>query len=385
MIVALASLSAVSIAAAIWFYFRGRRRPGVSPEALYELLRAVPVLREGLTAGEADRTTGRLVGMLECVAVGITDADGTLLSWDGGANHHYADLADAVSAACQGDRKRVSHDGLDCPVGGSCGMGTAVAVPLLVEGETAAVLIVVARRLDRRLNVMVDVVARFVTIQLELERLDDAKSELRQAEMRALRAQISPHFTYNALNTIAELIRTDPEEAEELLQDFADYTRYSFRTSGSFTTLAEELRNIDRYLIIEAAVHSGRIGVRLKIAPEVLSVVMPFLVVQPLVENAIQHGLAPKSGGGTVTLIAEDAGTEAVISVEDDGVGMDPRLLADLRGSSHVGLSNVNQRMQHTFGRDYALMVETAPGAGTKVTLRLPKFMPGVRPVKEFE
>ena len=231
---------------------------------------------------------------------------------------------------------------------------------------------------------MADAVAQFVCTQFELARLDESKHQLQQAEIKALRAQISPHFVYNALNTISALIRTDPEEARELLQDFADFTRYSFRTSGMFTSLAEELRNIDRYLTIENARFGGRLEVRMKIAPEVLSVVVPFLIIQPLVENAVKHGLASKPSGGCVTVIAQDYGTEALISVEDDGIGMDPRKLNDLKSAhrtgAHVGLGNINQRMQQVFGSDYAVMVETAPGAGMKVTLRVPKFVPGVRP-----
>ena len=108
---------------------------------------------------------------------------------------------------------------------------------------------------------MADEIARFVCTQLELAKLDESKQQLAQAEIRALRAQISPHFVYNALNTISSLIRTDPEQARELLQEFADFTRYSFRTAGLFTTLAEELRNIDRYLTIESARY-GRAGCR---------------------------------------------------------------------------------------------------------------------------
>jgi two-component system LytT family sensor kinase len=116
----------------------------------------------------------------------------------------------------------------------------------------------------------------------------------------------------------------------------------------------------------------------------VLNVVVPFLVLQPLVENAVQHGIQPKPGGGTVTVIAQDNGNEALISVEDDGVGMDAdRLFADLRDAhktgAHVGLGNIYQRMRSVFGDEYALMVETAPGAGMKVILRVPKFFPGVR------
>ncbi|HEY3749571.1 MAG TPA: histidine kinase, partial [Pseudonocardiaceae bacterium] len=196
----------------------------------------------------------------------------------------------------------------------------------------------------------------------------------------------SPHFVYNALNTISSLIRTDPERARELLMEFADFTRYSFRTSGLFTTLAEELRNIDRYLTLESARYGpSRLKVRLKIAPEVLSVTVPFLVLQPLVENAVRHGLARKPGGGTVTVVAQDNGTEALISVEDDGIGMDPDRLSDLRDAhrsgAHVGIGNINQRMRSVYGEEYALMVETAPGAGMKVILRVPKFSPNVRAV----
>jgi two-component system, LytTR family, sensor kinase len=105
---------------------------------------------------------------------------------------------------------------------------------------------------------------------------------------------------------------------------------------------------------------------------------------QPLVENAVRHGLAKKPGGGLLTIIAEDNGAEALISVEDDGVGMDPdRLFEDLKDAhqtgAHVGLGNINHRMRAVFGDDYALVVETAPDAGMKIILKVPKYSPGVR------
>ena len=353
-------------------------------QAVHRMSKAAPNLRSGLDEDAADKITTQLLQMLDCVAVGITDSEGTLLSWDGEANEHYVDLVEAIGAAIRKHRREVvAHDRMPCNHRGTCRMKTAVIVPLLVEGETEAALIVVGRTRGRLVQ-MADAVAQFVCTQFELARLDESKHQLQQAEIKALRAQISPHFVYNALNTISALIRTDPEEARELLQDFADFTRYSFRTSGMFTSLAEELRNIDRYLTIENARFGGRLEVRMKIAPEVLSVVVPFLIIQPLVENAVKHGLASKPSGGCVTVIAQDHGTEALISVEDDGIGMDPRRLNDLKSAhrtgAHVGLGNINQRMQQVFGSDYAVMVETAPGAGMKVTLRVPKFVPGVRP-----
>jgi two-component system LytT family sensor kinase len=355
--------------------------------ALQRISKATPDLRQGLTQQAADRATPHLRELLRCVAVGITDAEGTMLSWDGEANEHYRDLTDQIAKSINSLRmEHVDHDKLPCQRRANCPMRTAVIVPLVVEGRVEGVLVVVGGVGGKRLIRMADEIARFVRTQLELAQLDESRQQLAQAEVRALRAQISPHFVYNALNTISSLIRTDPERARELLMEFADFTRYSFRTNGLFTTLAEELRNIDRYLTLESARYGPqRLKVRLKIAPEVLSVTVPFLVLQPLVENAVRHGLARKPGGGTVTVVAQDNGTEALISVEDDGVGMDADRLADLRDAhrsgAHVGIGNINQRMRSVYGEEYALMVETAPGAGMKVILRVPKFSPNVRPV----
>ena len=117
--------------------------------------------------------------------------------------------------------------------------------------------------------------ARWVSTQLAWHELDSSRARLAQAELRALRAQISPHFIYNALGAIASFVRTDPERARELIMEFAEFTRYSFRSHGEFTTLAEELRSIDRYLTLERARFGERLKVRLRIAPEVLPVVLP--------------------------------------------------------------------------------------------------------------
>jgi two-component system LytT family sensor kinase len=383
------AITAAVCLAALVTLLVGRRKPnsGVHDdvlEAVYVMSNAPLDLREGLDQAAADKVASRLLRLLKCLAVGVTDGEATLLSWDGEANDHYVDLVDTINTAIRKHRREVvSHDKMPCSHRGTCRMRSAVIVPLIVEGETEAALIVVGRTRGKRVVHMADAVARFVGTQLEAARLEETKNQLHQAEIKALRAQISPHFVYNALNTISSLIRTDPEEARELLQDFADFTRYCFRSEGTFTTLSDELRNIDRYLTIEAARYGSRLNVRLKIAPEVQAVVVPFLLIQPLVENAVKHGIAKKPGGGTVTVIAQDIGTEAEISVEDDGVGMDPDLLDGMRdssGSAHIGLTGINRRMSQVFGNRYTLVVETAPGAGMKVTMRVPKFMRGVRP-----
>jgi two-component system LytT family sensor kinase len=227
-----------------------------------------------------------------------------------------------------------------------------------------------------------------VSGQLELAELDESRSRLAEAQVRALRAQISPHFIFNALTAIASFVRTDPGRARELLLDFADFTRYASRTHGEFTTVAEELRSIDRYLQLEKARFGDRLQVVLRIAPEVLAVAVPYLCLQPLVENAVQHGLERGSGSGTVTVVAEDDGAGCRITVEDDGAGSDPERVRaalagtadpDERGHQSIVLGNVDARLRAVYGDDHGLVVETAPGAGTKVTVRVPKFSPGVR------
>jgi len=353
--------------------------------ALHRVTSAVPHLREGLNQESADKTAPHLRELLSCVAVGIVDADGTLLSWDGEANHHYEDVRPKIEQVLRtGKREYLDHANVSCEQR-PCTMRHAVVVPLEVEDEVRGALTIIDNGDRRRLLRAAGEVAHHVSTQLELAELQESKERLAQAEVRALRAQISPHFIYNALNTIGSLIRTDPEQARELIQEFADFTRYSFRANGLYTTLADEIRNIDRYLTLERARFGpDRLKVQLRIAPEVLPVVVPFLALQPLVENAVRHGLANKPGGGTVTVVAEDNGNEAVISVDDDGIGMDPdRLDAELADAhltgAHVGLGNINNRMRATFGNDYALVVETEKGAGMKVTMRVPKFAPGVQ------
>ncbi len=231
-------------------------------------------------------------------------------------------------------------------------------------------------------------VARWVAGQLELAELDESRARLAEAQVRALRAQISPHFVYNALTAIASFVRTDPERARELLLEFADFTRYSIRAHGEFTTLAEELRSIDRYLLLERARFGDRLQVTLRIAPEVLPVAVPFLCLQPLVENAVQHGLAARQRAPSASS-REDAGAECAHQrSRTTGRACDPErvraVLAGTAGRTRPGTTRWGSATS-TPGCARSTATTTAwssrprPGAGTKVSLRVPKFRPGVR------
>ncbi|QGN46262.1 sensor histidine kinase [Micromonospora sp. WMMD558] len=389
-----------ALAAALFAVVRLRGRRGIATatqRATYEVLHtaglAAEPLRAGLTTANAAKAARHLRALVGAVGLALTDADG-LRAVDGRGAHHEAQLVAAARRAVAAGRSTVLGeaelhcDRVDCPVRG------AVVAPLTgVDGRVVGALVAVADGAPAPGLVQATLeTAHWAGNQLALAELDSSRERLARAEVRALRAQISPHFIYNALTAIGSFVRTDPDRARELILEFAEFTRYSFRAHGEFTTLAEELRSIDRYLTIERARFGDRLQVRLQIAPEVLPVTLPFLCLQPLVENAVRHGLSRKPGTGMVSIEARDAGTECHITVEDDGVGMDPAALtagiAELAGASgdpgddpggHVGLSNVDERLRSVFGDGFGLVVETGLGSGTKVSMRVPKFHPGVR------
>ncbi len=378
--------ASVAILAARWLRRRALDPPAVraAAETLRTAALAAPALREGLTSRSAGRALPHLQVLLEAQGVALCGADGAVLGAHGTGSHytepHHAEqVADAALTAVRTERRQLVSLA-PCQRAG-CQVTRAILAPLVVAGLPAGALVVFAgSAVGPSLVRAADETARYVVTQLELADLDASRAGLARAEVRALRAQISPHFVYNALTTIAAFVRSDPDRARELLLEFADFTRYSFRQTGEFTALADEMGNIEKYLTLERARFGDRLQIRWRVAPEVLGVVVPFLSIQPLVENAVRHGLAGRPGGGTVSVTAEDAGPDCIISVEDDGVGMDPDTVGREGGQAgtHIGLANVDDRLRAAFGDDYGLVVETAQGAGTKVIVRLPKFAPGV-------
>lgn len=345
---------------------------------------ASPALRGGLTRTAAERSVRHLHALLGAPALAITNL-GDLLAWQGAKADHGSRAALLAARSLEKGSTAVIGPDLVCKpdcLDAGCEVRQAIVSPLVVDDVMVGTLQVFAPAPTAGLVRAAEELAVWVSGQLELAELDDSRTRLMEAEVRALRAQISPHFIYNSLGAIASFVRTDPDRARDLLLDFADFTRYSFRRHGEFTTLSEELRSIERYLLLEQARFGDRLRVTLRIAPEVLPVAIPFLCLQPLVENAVQHGLEGRDGGGTITIVARDLDRECEITIEDDGLGNDPdnvrRALAGTPGEDSIGLGNVDERLRNTFGDEYGLVVETAPGAGTKVIVRVPKYAPGV-------
>ena len=204
--------------------------------------------------------------------------------------------------------------------------------------------------------------------------LQGRQKELRElavsAQLAALRAQVNPHFLFNSLNSIAQLIATDPIKAEACVERLGEIYRYLLhRAHADFVPLAEELSVAESYLEIERARFGEALIVEEKIDARARPLLLPSLILQPLVENAVKHGISPKVGGGRVTIEADIYDGDLRLAVRDTGVGVrDERAIFE----HGVGLRNVRDRLLRLYGAEYAPQVVSRPGGGTTVTLRIP-------------
>jgi two-component system LytT family sensor kinase len=225
---------------------------------------------------------------------------------------------------------------------------------------------------------------RIDAIRFTRERYDRAVREQEvaklasEAELRALRAQVNPHFLFNALTTIGYLIEAAPARALETLLRLTALLRGVLRSDGEFTTLGRELEIVESYLEIERARFEHRLAVRIDVPPSLHDLRVPVLVLQPLVENAVKHGISRVASGGEVAVVARmtpapgvgDRRGQLELTVRDTGAGSLPGTLT--RGGSGLGLRNVERRLACQYSDAAALTIDTAPGRGTTVTIRMP-------------
>lgn len=352
-----------------------------STNVLDLVVEALPHLRGGLGPASATFTARLLYENLGLDACAVVDTERVLAYVGRGEDHHLVggpSLTGVTHRAIATGHPYTarSREEIACPVAG-CPLTSVTIAPFVVRGAVIGALklyragTAIAQD-DERVAVGL---ARVFSVSLEAAELDARSALVTQAELDALRARISPHFLFNTLTTIAALTRTDPSRAHDLVVDFAEYFRDSLAQHAEFVSLDEELEHVEQYLRFEHARFGERLRVAFEVDPRARLSLVPVLSVQPLVENAIGHGLGPKGGGGSVRVVAhpERGGTE--ISVIDDGVGFDP---AHARPSSGIGIGmdNVNQRLTKLFGPASALRVTSSPGAGTTVTFRVPARVP---------
>lgn len=343
-------------------------------------------LRKGLNEETALETAKILKDMTRFKAIALTDREKTLAYVGLGEDHNLnkENIMTHITKEVIKDGKLKTENikkEIDCS-NINYKLKLAIIAPLMENGKVIGTLKLYRDKESIALierNFIEGLVLLFST-QLELSKIDKQSELITKSELKALQAQINPHFLFNAINTIVSLIRTRPEKARGLLIHLGDYFRNNLQEISEFVSLQKEIENINSYLEIEKARFGEKLNIIYNIDDEVECSLYPLLL-QPIVENAIKHGVLEKLKGGTVEISARNTPTETILTVKDDGVGMDENtkkmLFIEREGNESIGLLNVENRLKNRYGEDYGLKIQSSLDKGTTVIMRIPKAIAG--------
>ena len=252
-------------------------------------------------------------------------------------------------------------------------------IPIYYETNLELVIglnIVSESYVDKYFILFIKQLSSLLSTQLKLYKLNKIANEVYVAEFKALKAQIHPHFLFNALNTISSFCRTNPIKARELILNLSNYFRQTLKREEDFITIKDEYDFLNSYLSIENARFGERLKVHINFPEDLLNYKIPVFLLQPLVENSINHGILPKPSGGTVTIKAYSSDDNLNFMVIDDGIGMKEINLKNIYSFSNgIGLHNVNERLRLLFGKDYKIHIKSTLNKGTSVYFSIPKEM----------
>jgi two-component system LytT family sensor kinase len=210
-------------------------------------------------------------------------------------------------------------------------------------------------------------IGRLLSTQLLLSRYEQQKRLLVMSELKLLQAQVNPHFLFNAINTIVSILRTDADRARELLIHLANFFRKNLKRNADLATLEEELAHVNSYLKIEKARFEDRLTVDIDVDPSLMNLMLPTFTLQPLVENAVKHGISHMLEPGIAHIRAKRSGTMALIEIRDNA-GM----FCENGRHDGLGIRIVDRRLKFFLGSDYGAEVTCNPHEFTKVTIRVP-------------
>ncbi len=338
-------------------------------------------LRRGLDEETAQAVCRLALAETEAAAVAITDTERVLGFAGIGEDHHQPGgpiLTKATREAIEHDEHRIlsSKEEIGCPVR-DCMLRAAIVVPLQMRGRPVGALkfyYTTPRLLNETQVTMVEGLAHLLSTQLELSELERQTHLACAMELKALQAQINPHFLFNTINTIASTIRTDPPHARDLLREFARFYRRTLEESSDLVPLVRELEYARSYLTFERARFGDRLQVEEHVDERLLDVLVPSFILQPVVENCVLHGMRPDRPLH-IRIDGEPCDGGFCLRVTDDGVGIDeealPRVLEPGFGKGlGIALRNVEDRLKGHFGPDSGLAIKSSKGEGTVVTMR---------------
>lgn len=358
--------------------------------------KTLPYFRRGISQESAQAAAQIIYQYGGYHAVAVTDTQRVLSFIGAEADHHMTADNHFTKSTKQvietGEIYIAEHSreiGCNHP---GCTLKSAIIVPLKYGNKvvgTFKLYYTVSNLLNQTDTVFAEGLAQLFSIQLELAEIERESQQAAHAELKALQSQINPHFLFNTLTTIISLVRTKPMLARELLLKLSEIFRFTLHKTGKEITLEEELHQVRAYLTIEKARYGDKLTFNETIELNPNIYLISSLTIQPLVENAIQHGLKPKQNGGTIYLSIHEGTDFIEILLKDDGIGFDLDKMNPLHKplAEHIGIRNVHERLQRQYGKAYGLTIESIPGIGTTVTIRIPKliFMDGDIDAENFD
>ncbi|MBD2868022.1 sensor histidine kinase [Paenibacillus arenilitoris] len=343
-------------------------------------------MRQGMTEESAAAVCGILYREMNASAVSMTNGKQILAHIGEGDDHHRpgSPIQTAITRRVLKEGRLVvaGHDELLCD-NKDCILKAAIIAPLKRREDTIGTIKFYfhsEKKVDHVVLELVHGLSVLLSNQIELADADKANQLRKEAEIKVLQAQISPHFLFNSLNTIISLIRTNPGQARMLLVHLSHFLRQNLKgTTEHSASLETELKHVRAYLSIEEARFVNKLKVNYDIDETLLGYVVPPLTLQPIVENAVKHGMKDVHDNGVILIVIRHRGGWVEVSVSDNGGGMTRERLHEIGGrrlaseeGTGVGLYNVNRRLKLMFGEESALQVESAAGRGTTVTFLLP-------------
>jgi two-component system sensor histidine kinase LytS len=339
-------------------------------------------LRKGLAPETAQAVCRLVLSETDASAVAMTDTT-TVLGFAGVAEDHHTVGGPIITRAtlqvlATGEHEVLeSSDEIGCPRD-ECPLVAAIVVPLTVRDVPVGTLkfyYTSPRLLNETQVALAEGLGTLLSTQLELSELDRQTELATRMELRALQAQINPHFLFNTLNTIAHFIRTDPTEARRLLREFASFYRITLEHDEDLITVAQEIEFTRTYLDLEQARFGDRLLVDVGVAEDAKAVRIPAFVIQPLVENAIQHGF-PAGRPLEIRLTSEGSRGCLMLLVSDNGVGIEPLELPKVLEPGYgrglgIALKNIHDRLTGHFGPRSGLTISSEVGTGTTVRLTI--------------
>lgn len=309
-------------------------------------------------------------------AVAITDTEKVLAFVGLGSDHHIpgAPIASSLTHQAISENTVIFADGdrepYACSLSAKCPLNSALVVPLTVDNQVIGTIKLYESGNKRFLNMnksLGEGIAGLLSNQLLLSRYENQKNLLVMSELKLLQAQVNPHFLFNSLNTIISIIRADADRARELLIHLSNFFRKNLKRNSELSTLEEELNHVNSYLKIEKARFEDRLAIEMDIDPSLLSLRIPTFTLQPIIENAIKHGISNMLEQGVTKVRAYRRDGLAIIEIEDNAGTYFENGLSD----GH-GIRIVDRRIKYLMGKGYGTAVECIPHEMTLVTLRIP-------------